>query len=573
MRRSGLALLLLPIWLVSPIGLVSMSAAPALAALPQSAIGEFQSFNLLAPSPLVLRAQELLTDMGDYRGPTDGRLNEDTLDAVKAYQRRSGLEDDGRISEALLDHMEFTGKAIELGAKVERIRAGQIDLAEQALRAQPETRALLEADVDGEQADPTRDPTQCFAAPTPECLLVEALESAKAVNRDRFRDWVLGEILVVQAQSGLASAAMETAARIDDPRLIIVALADMASAQATSGAPEQALLAARMIPDPWNRAKALASVAIAFAGSRQTEALMATIDEILGLMGALPEERVPAQFLAGLAVDLRRQGAAAADGLLAEAIRYNEYIGYVESGAADDPQPGASAVAVAMAEFGRLQDAGQVLGTLTSENDRRPALVALGAAAARQGRFEAARIYAGEIPEPRYRAGALAAIAAIQAEAGFTAGALGTLGQALGDALAVDERQSFVRSLALSTVAVAWMAVDAADQAAQAVDLIPDARVKAEALWALALAQAASGGQMAAAQSRIRFSSLVVSIPSALDRTWVLCNAAVRSNANGDSPGAEELVRRAVSEAGSIGDPWARAQALAKVATTLNALR
>lgn len=560
-RPSELALIMPLVWLL-PLG-----AVPAFAALPPSVIGEFQSFNILAPSPLVLRAQELLTDMGEYRGPTDGRLNDDTLAAVKAYQRRSGLDDDGHISEALLDHMEYTGKAVELGAKVERIRAGQIDVAEQALRAQPETRALLDGDFDGERADLTRDPAQCFAAPTADCLLEEALESAKAVHRDRFRDWVLGEILVVQAQSGMAGAAMETAARIDDPRLIIVALGDMASAQAASGAPEQALLAARVIPDPWNRAKALANIAIALAGSGQSEALVVTLDEILGLIRALPEERDPAQFLAGLAVALWRQDAAAADGLLAEAI------GYMELAAEEGLRPGASAVTVALAELGRVQEAVEMLGTLTSESDRRPALAALGAAAARQGRFEAARMYAGDIVEPRYRVVALVDIAAIQAEAGFTSDALATLDQALADALAVDERQSFARSHALSTVAVAWMAVGVADQAGRAVDLIPDARVKAEALWALALAEAEAGGQLAAAESRIRFSSLVVSISSALDRTWVLCNAAVLSVTNQDIPGAEDLFRRAVAEAGGIRDPWARAQALAKVAKTLSALR
>jgi peptidoglycan hydrolase-like protein with peptidoglycan-binding domain len=70
-------------------------ATVANAALPPQVIGEFQTFNMLAPSPLVQRAQELLTELGNYDGPTDGRMNDDTLEALKAYQRRSGLEDDG----------------------------------------------------------------------------------------------------------------------------------------------------------------------------------------------------------------------------------------------------------------------------------------------------------------------------------------------------------------------------------------------------------------------------------------------------------------------------------------------
>ena len=49
------------------------------AALPPALIGEFQTLNILAPSPLVQRAQELLTELGEYDGPTDGRMNDDTL--------------------------------------------------------------------------------------------------------------------------------------------------------------------------------------------------------------------------------------------------------------------------------------------------------------------------------------------------------------------------------------------------------------------------------------------------------------------------------------------------------------
>ena len=246
---------------------VGSAPGPAVGALPPVVFGQFEALAILAPSPLVRRIQELLTELGEYDGPADGRMNDDTLAAVKGYQRQSGLDDDGRVTQALIDHIEFTGRAIELGEKVERIRAGQIDVAEQALMTRPETRALLEANFDDERADPTRDVSKCFAAPDARCLLEETLNSAKSVNRDRFRDWVLGEIVVAQAQAGLVAAAMDTAARIGDPRLIIVALGNMASAEAQSGAVDQALAAARVIPDPWARAKALAAVVAAMAAA------------------------------------------------------------------------------------------------------------------------------------------------------------------------------------------------------------------------------------------------------------------------------------------------------------------
>ncbi|MBT5861089.1 MAG: peptidoglycan-binding protein [Alphaproteobacteria bacterium] len=541
------------------------------AALPPALIGEFQTLNILAPSPLVQRAQELLTELGEYDGPTDGRMNDDTLEAIKAYQRRSGLEDDGRVSEALLDHIEFTGRAIELGEKVERIRTGQIDVAEQALMAQPETRALLEANFDDERADPARDASQCFANPDAECLLTEALNSAIAVNRDRFRDWVLGEIVVVQAQAGLVASAMETAARIGDPRLIIVALGNMATAQARTGAVDQGLLAARVIPDPWARAKALADVAGAMAATKDRQALELVVEEILELSRTLAADRIPAQFLAGLATDVWRQTDDGTDQVLATLSGeiLAEAAARIEALDDDGFKPGASGVAVAYAEFGRVSEALEILETLQSDSDRRPVFTALAAAAAAHGQFDAANFYAGEIIESRYRAVTLTQVAAVQAAAGFEEVANGTLDTAMADAMAIDVKQSYARSHAINAVAIAMVTFGRAAEALEAVNAIPDARVQAEALWAVAVAQSDGGDRISAARTAARYYALVASIPSALDRTWVLANGAIRSGIAGNDRDAGSLLSRAQAQAQSITDPWARAQAFSKVATTM----
>ena len=115
-------------------------------------------------------------------------------------------------------------------------------------------------------------------------------------------------------------------------------------------------------------------------------------------------------------------------------------------------------------------------------------------------------------------------------------------------------------------MAITLVAVGSVDRALEATNLIQDPRVMAEALWTVALARtpgAASENTMA------RFNILVASFPSALDRTWVLCNAAIRARSQGNSGIAQTLLSRALAEAQSIQDPWARAQALAKAATTL----
>lgn len=94
-----------------------MAVGAAQAALSPAVPGAFAALDALPPSPLVQRIQEALQGLGAYRGPVNGRLDEDTVAAIREYQRRAGLDDDGRVSDELLTHIEFTGRAVELGAR------------------------------------------------------------------------------------------------------------------------------------------------------------------------------------------------------------------------------------------------------------------------------------------------------------------------------------------------------------------------------------------------------------------------------------------------------------------------
>lgn len=76
----------------------------------------------LPPSLTVSRIQELLQGLGAYHGEVHGRLDDDTTEAIRAYQRRAGLEDNGRPTEELITHIEFTSKAIELGARLDAVK-------------------------------------------------------------------------------------------------------------------------------------------------------------------------------------------------------------------------------------------------------------------------------------------------------------------------------------------------------------------------------------------------------------------------------------------------------------------
>ncbi len=210
--------------------------------------------------PLVAKIQDTLSRLGFYRGPVDGAMNRKTEKAIRAYQRHAGLPVTGEATEKLLGSLETGDKVGALLQRLEETRRRTKDAARQALLGNPETRRLLQKDPDI-AADPTRDPTPCYRDPTVSCLLGEASESAKAVFRNEMRDWVLGEILVVQARAGFTPDAMETARRIADPRLIMVALRDIAEARATAGRGSDALAAVEIIPDTVKQGEAIAAIA------------------------------------------------------------------------------------------------------------------------------------------------------------------------------------------------------------------------------------------------------------------------------------------------------------------------
>ena len=104
--------------------------------------------------------------------------------------------------------------------RLAEVRKEQIADAREALENNPATRNLAKREAVA-VADPTRDPSLCFDQPSADCLLTEAVESAKAIHRVQFRDWVLGEILTSQARAGLSLAALNTLRLVQDPRLVI----------------------------------------------------------------------------------------------------------------------------------------------------------------------------------------------------------------------------------------------------------------------------------------------------------------------------------------------------------------
>ncbi len=519
----------------------------------------------LPPSALVRRIQELLNALGQYRGEQHGRLDDDTINAIRTYQQRAGLDDDGRATEELAIHIEFTSRAIELGQRLEVVRTEQMRAAEQALLAQPETRALVARRPAEETADLTRDAGACFTAPTAACLLHEASESAKAVFDARFRDWVLGEIVAGLARGGQPEAAFDTASRLTDPRLIVVALRDIAVARAEFGQVEQALAVALVIPDEATRIKALTAAALAQLRAGRGAAVEAIAADVVMLARRIPSDRAPSAVVADAALQLARAGAQGPAQRLLVLARE-------QASAAQDRDNELATVAAAMVAAGQEVETRALLASLTPASQR-PVLAALATASAQRGDVAEARALAEQIGEARYRVAVLTEVAALVSVRDSTALAADLFAISLEQARALDERPSFARSYALRTLAITMAQLGLPEPARAAADDIADVRLRAEARWAIGAALATMQDARGAEAVRERALVDTAAINSALDRTWVLCGATGASARAGDTVGAAQAFGRALEEARGITDSWARSQALVRVAATLGTLR
>ncbi len=524
------------------------------------------------PSPTVFQAQKLLRDLGHYRGSVNGLLDAATSAAVKRYQRRTNLEVDGLVSEALLDHLEFTGRAERLVERLSQVRSQQVARARAALAAQPETRSLLAGRAADEAADPARDSAACFAAPSVSCLLEEALEAAKAVHRAHFRDWVLGEILQLQARLGRDDEALATAARIDDPRLVMTALGKIARAQARQRRWQAAGATARLIPDPQVRAGVLVALVAALAEAERVAAAYDAASEAAALLERIAAGRARLEVLSGLVLALEAPPPAEPPpvlGALAEKF-VARALAAVEAGL-----PGARRrVAQLMARRGR-PGAALALAEELADADQRDVLMAdIALAQARLGQDQAALASVAQVAPPRYRIAALVRIANLHSAAERPGAARAVLARALPEIDNIEAKFSYARADAGNRLVHALIDAGAGAEARRTAGAIGDARLRADAQWRLAAAAAAAartGATGAAAAERLS-RDLTGAIGNALDRAWTSCNG-VRAGLNA---GARPLARRtfelALETVREISSPWARAQALVRLAATLSAL-
>ncbi|MEE8536325.1 MAG: peptidoglycan-binding domain-containing protein, partial [Kiloniellales bacterium] len=519
---------------------------------------------------LLRRLQELLREVGIYDGTADGRWDSRLQAAIRDYQRRAGLTVDGRSSAALVQHLETATLRVRLGTRLEEEARKRKATIRKALLAQPETRELVNGGSPRPAdriADATRDPTPCFRAPTAGCLLREALESAKPEARTELRDWAYGDVAAVQARAGLTGEAFETAGQIQDPRAIVVALRHIAQAQAANGEVETALKTTSLVPNPLHRAEALAAIAEQQIGG-DPRVVSRVLQELQAAAVDLAEPGPQASILAGLALGLWRNGERArATAVLGQARRL------IGAGAAATSN-GASwlgAIAAALAEMDRPGEALAVLERIDYRRHREEALLAVAKPLAVNGHPDLALAAARRIREGRYRAVALAHVAAAEAARGETRHAGAILDEALKAIKKIE--LPYAKGFAASRVAVTTARLAGLDQGIALAQEIGDVRVRARTLWQIVLIPAAAGDDAAVRRVHAEAVAATEAVDDVIERALAFAGAAIALVRAGRDAEARDDFDRALALAGSIRNPWGRAQALTKVAAALIALR
>ena len=520
------------------------------------------------PNPLVRRIQEALSEAGLYKGQVDGRMSLETEAAVRAFQKRAGLKVDGAVTEELVNKAETEVKVGALLRRLERVRRENMEAARNALLSNPATRHLI-GGADDEAADPTRDPSHCFRAPTARCLLNEATESAKAIPKADMRDWVMGEILTSQARAGLADDAMSTVRRIRDPRLILVALRDIAEAQASAGRTAEAFAATEIIPSPLKRLEALAAIGAVQARRGGLDGARQTARRMLALLGTIDDPLKRISYLADAAVVLSTAGRQAdARARLSEAGALAQALD-----GAEERAPATRRVAGALAEIGLPDQALDLLKGIKDETDRTSVLVAAAKAQAQANDLTKALVTAAGIGPARYRSVVLSHIALAQTKSGDVAGAEASMNEAL--SLAESVKSSYARNYAMSRIALAMTEIAKAagkgifGRPVETARKIKDDQLRAQVLWTIFVKGKGAGDPAGLARTEALARQATEDIKSPLTRIWMLGDVASNSAAAGEAEAAWDAFRSGLGLAETVRNAWTRARALSKLAATL----
>lgn len=509
------------------------------------------------------QAQEILKNLGFYKGEIDGIRGPALESAVRNYQQTHGLKQTGTVNSDLLVHLENIGRVRALIGRLDEVRAQRKKMARQALLSDPRTRKLLDKPKE-EIADPTRDVSFCFKSPSSSCLLQEAVASSRAVFEDDLRDWALGEILAAQVRAGMDVAAMETASRIKDSRLVIAALTNIAKTHAKEGKLEEAMSSLTLIPMMERRLSVLLEVGQVQLATGLKDDLLKTLETVLkdSDSAAALEDRLflkiqAAQLLANL-----------------DKERAFKLLNDISQNAREESTNGARVTllrqaATAMASIGFPDSALKMLEELPHDETRIPVLMAAVRAFLEMKQFDVARETVKRISAARYRAVILADMAQAYWDGDKESEALEIVAQAQTASKSI--KLPFAKNFALSKIAASLIYIAGqshdtvqADQAYLVLISISDGRLKARGLWDLANASSQHGFSMTKADLNSEVEKAMDAIKSKFSKAWILGDIADQHQASGETIQARKAFEMGLKTVENLKNPWARSRALAK---------
>ncbi|MBT4464679.1 MAG: peptidoglycan-binding protein [Rhodospirillaceae bacterium] len=560
MRKLFLLLLIAPFIVISPTGGEAARPPDVPTTVTDGQLDQHLS------NPLVVRVQKALAKAGYYKGSIDGIAGPITIDAIETYQKRENQSVDGIVSAELAIHIETSVKVRSLLDQLHEKRLANISAARKALMAQPETRDILTGNK-SEAAQASRDPSECFRMPNPECLLTEAVESAKAIHKREHRDWAFGEILSAQAKAGLVKAAIGSVRLIGDARLIMVALRDIAEAQAETGRPAEALAAADIIPDAIKQSEALAAIAAIQVEGRDLDGAAATAGRILdGLADIDDPLRRLALRLRAVVILSKADKQPEAEAELKKARAF------AEANSGDNRAVALRHVAGALADMGLPDAALEIIKDLSEASEQTPVLVSAAKAQAKAGDLKHAVSTAEAIQAVRYRAVVLARIAIAQVEADEIEEAHETVLKAIESSEQI--KLPYARAYAHDRIAAALTEIgeagdaDAFETAIELAGGIVDDKLRSHRLWSIAAAQRRAGDGPGSDDTETLAERATGEVKSALTRAWMFTDLALEHLDEGNATAAWASFHRALGITADITNPWARARALAHLASS-----
>jgi len=508
-------------------------------------------------SGTIADAQRILADLGIYAGPSDGRLSPAFERALRTYEARYGAVGGVVGLRELLQPDPNTSQATAIRETLDKARKEQVDRATGFLLRNSATRDLMDRLPD-DRADPTREAALCFDAPTARCLLAEAIETAKGVARDDYRNWAFRDILRTQTALGQLDDARESIRRLSDPRLKIVALREMAEELAQQDMLTDAIHLARTIPDPRNKAAALATIAVrhAMKGDRARSADLA--QQTMETASHIDDIGLRVDTVTAMAQDLAENGVAEiARDLLSE---LRAILTTIPPGAARDAATGV--LARAMAEQGANAEAAVLMAGLADAEISR-ALPEV--APARKG-----------LPAPvdssdsRYRVIVLAETARAKGALGDSAARHAALERALAVAEAIGS--PFARDYGFGRILLVQAADGDAAAALRTAERIGDAALRSRALWSAAQILRRKAPVDVAASLERASAQAAEEAPSAFDRIAIACEQAIAFTNAGRHDAARILIRQSLATLDPIRIDWWRARALAVIAQAMQAV-